>query len=297
MGPALSTSASSRPIGRLGIASPAMPSTSGPTAKTATASSVKHSGLESLDHDEDEELFSEPDEGVEMIDLQSVQRLDWTAPESLRRIRKAETQGKQERHEEMGTDNLTNRSDELHLAADTDFQEDPILELQTQSLFSIQFPTPFPTFSPAPDLCSQGVVNPKHDGMSRKVTFALDTKPPTVPTPSTSSTTGTEQPSESKASEAVDGVIGQLELYRNGTIRIRMPNGILFDMKSATQLAFQEQAVILNRADNRLTVLGEIDKRYVVSPDVDALLVAMDVADRSVGVAEIEEGLIAMDTT
>jgi len=179
----------------------------------------------------------------------------------------------------MGTDNLTNRSDELHLAADTDFQEDPILELQTQSLFSIQFPTPFPTFSPAPDLGSQ------------------DTKPPTVPTPSTSSTTGTEQPSESKASGTVDGVIGQLELYRNGTIRIRMPNGILFDMKSATQLAFQEQAVILNRADNRLTVLGEIDKRYVVSPDVDALLVAMDVADRSVGVAEIEEGLIAMDTT
>lgn len=35
--------------------------------------------------DQDEELYSEPDDGVDIIDLQNVRELDWMAPETLRK--------------------------------------------------------------------------------------------------------------------------------------------------------------------------------------------------------------------
>jgi DNA-directed RNA polymerase III subunit RPC4 len=37
---------------------------------------------------EDEEVYSEPDEGVEIIDMEDVRQMDWMAPESLRKERR-----------------------------------------------------------------------------------------------------------------------------------------------------------------------------------------------------------------
>ena len=36
----------------------------------------------------DEEVYSEPDEGVEIIDMENVRQLDWMAPETLQRDRR-----------------------------------------------------------------------------------------------------------------------------------------------------------------------------------------------------------------
>lgn len=33
----------------------------------------------------DEEVYSEPDEGVEIVDISDVRKMDWMAPETLRR--------------------------------------------------------------------------------------------------------------------------------------------------------------------------------------------------------------------
>jgi DNA-directed RNA polymerase III subunit RPC4 len=35
----------------------------------------------------DEDVYSEPDEGVEIIDMENVRQLDWMAPETLQRER------------------------------------------------------------------------------------------------------------------------------------------------------------------------------------------------------------------
>jgi len=51
--------------------------------------------------DGDEELYSEPDEGVEIIDLQNVRELDWMAPETLRKESKKKPIGKAEQAESM----------------------------------------------------------------------------------------------------------------------------------------------------------------------------------------------------
>lgn len=49
--------------------------------------------------DRDEELYSEPDEGVEIIDLQNVRELDWMAPETLRKELGKKLSGKTEQTE------------------------------------------------------------------------------------------------------------------------------------------------------------------------------------------------------
>lgn len=38
--------------------------------------------------DEEEEVYSEPDEGVEIVDMEDVRQMDWMAPESLRKERR-----------------------------------------------------------------------------------------------------------------------------------------------------------------------------------------------------------------
>ena len=126
-------------------------------------------------------------------------------------------------------------------------------------------------------------------------------------TPSTLST------ESNGAYNAVDGVIGQLETYRNGAVKFRLNNGILFDVResfspaltnglfllqvnAAIQPNFFQQAVYLHRKDKRIIVIGDVNKRFVVSPDVATLLTAMDEVDRAPGPSvDNEENLIKMD--
>jgi len=46
----------------------------------------------------------------------------------------------------------------------------------------------------------------------------------------------------------------------------------------------------------RLSVLGEVNKRFIVSPNVEVLLSAMDFADRDNQVVGAAEDLTTMDT-
>jgi DNA-directed RNA polymerase III subunit RPC4 len=67
-------------------------------------------------------------------------------------------------------------------------------------------------------------------------------------------------------------------------------------VNAAIQPAFFQQAVCLQHRDKRMIVIGDLHKRFVVSPDVDTLLTAMDEADRAPGpTVDGEEKLIKMD--
>ena len=55
---------------------------------------------------------------------------------------------------------------------------------------------------------------------------------------------------------------------------------IYLQVNAATQPSFLQQAVYLDEKEKRLIVLGEVNKRFSVSPDVETLLAAMEAADR-----------------
>lgn len=193
--------------------------------------------------------------------------------------------------------------------------QDPTLH--EDRLYFFQFPAPFPKFTnrstdPSPVGSVEPTAGPSQaEAATKKVTFAPDTKPSLTPGSSRPSTT----PPEPVQEEPVDGVIGQLEVYRSGAVKIRLTNGILLDVRpqvgsslrslihigsqvsAGTQPSFLQQAVHLDLNNKQLTVLGEVNKQFVVSPDVESLLEGMERADRSLPVFEGEDGLIKMDIT
>ena len=136
------------------------------------------------------------------------------------------------------------------------------------------------------------------DTPSKKVTFAPDSKPPaessTPPAPAPES----QQKSIEEPETKVDGIIGKLEVHRSGAVKMCIGNSILMDVSTilnrwicegltfnqvtaATQPSFLQHAAYLDMLNKRLCVLGEVNKRFVVSPNVEALLSAMDLADRN----------------
>lgn len=62
---------------------------------------------------------------------------------------------------------------------------------------------------------------PSSDNHQRKVSFAADAKPPGPAGPQ----------AETKEQPKVDGVIGQLEVYRSGAIKMRLCNDIVMDVR------------------------------------------------------------------
>ncbi|KAJ3497926.1 hypothetical protein NLJ89_g10286 [Agrocybe chaxingu] len=253
---------------------------------------------------EDEEVYSDPDEGVEIIDMENVRQMDWMAPESLRKER--QTTKKKDKIEE-GSDeggDTANLIDALDLSESDDQEEleDIIEDFATQAdvvmdesmredrLYLFQFPTPFPTFRSKN--ASAMNVGPPSDSTTKKVSFAPDVKPDVDGTPSR---TASSAPSDVKVSDPVDGLVGQLEVYRSGAVNIRLANGVLLDVNAATQPSFLQQAVCLDMSQKQLVVLGEVNKQFIVSPNVDALLEALESEETAALSIDGEENLLTMD--
>ncbi|GJE90981.1 RNA polymerase III RPC4-domain-containing protein [Phanerochaete sordida] len=270
--------------------------------------------------EEDEaEAYSDPDEGVEIVDMENVRTMDWMAPESLRKEKKpskkkkvkaeeadkkdktlAIEEGVAEPEAETGV-NLANAVD-LSESEDEEEMEDimddfAFNQMETDDhlpqdlLYFFQFPEPFPEFVSRISAESKGKGVGKPEDGGKSVTFSDDTKPPAPDAPQ-------DQAGEkSTAEEKVDGVVGQLEVYESGAVKMRLANGIVMDVSAATQPSFLQHAVHLDPAEKRLCVLGEINRRFVVSPNIDTLLSAMELAEQPQQPELDVDGLISMDTT
>lgn len=67
---------------------------------------------------------------------------------------------------------------------------------------------------------------------------------------------------------------------------------------AATQPSFLQQAVHVDRSTKDLRVLGEVSRRFVVTPNIDSLLAAMTQTDEATTAANADvDGLLSMDTT
>jgi DNA-directed RNA polymerase III subunit RPC4 len=161
-------------------------------------------------------------------------------------------------------------------------EADQDADVRQERLYFFQFPEPFPTFVPnipSTSPTTMSVDEPPSDSRPRKVSFAADVKPPGPSGDPAGASTGPE--AEQTKESTIDGVIGQLEVYRSGAVKMRLSNGILMDVTGATQPSFLQQAVHLDLQNKRLHIMGEVNKRFVVSPDIDTLLHAMELRDQA----------------
>lgn len=106
--------------------------------------------------------------------------------------------------------------------------------LREDRLYFFQFPSPFPKFiNPSTEPPPLRIIDPttgpepvQAESPTKKVSFAPDTKLSLTPASSRPSTV----PPEHTKEEPVDGIIGQLEVYKSGAVKIRLANGILLDV-------------------------------------------------------------------
>ncbi|TFK71613.1 hypothetical protein BDN72DRAFT_764570 [Pluteus cervinus] len=300
MGPALAGNAARRTVPRPSQA-PVVPSasTSAAPQNGPSGARLEHDLKGKVDYDAskgitalDPEVYSDPEDGVEIIDLSNVRQLDWMAPESLQ---KDHSKGKRTKTEEpLGTRTLLDSrvysiesgSEEESEAIFEDFSANgasPIASsLHKERLYFFQFPDPFPEVLPPtanpPDVAVP-VDTPK------KVAFGTDTMASAQP-----------EADDQNERSIVDGVIGQLEVYRSGAVKMRLSNGILLDVHPATQPSFLQQAVHFDANTKQVKVLGEVNKRFIASPNVDALLLALDQFSSTASIPG-EENLIKMDVS
>ncbi|KAH8093816.1 RNA polymerase III RPC4-domain-containing protein [Cristinia sonorae] len=284
---------------------------------------------------DEEEVYSDPDEGVEIIDMNHVRTMDWMAPESLK---KDKIVGKKKKLKEepknlkgkgtavadaMELDDTPPPKEEANLANAVDLsdsEEEEVLEdivddfavpidmsedpdVRQERLYFFQFPEPFPTFisTTVKDEKGKGVaVSPTDEPTgSKKVKFAEDTKPPASGASTPLGTSGAATPQVKKESiedePKISGVVGQLEVYQSGVVKIRLGNGILLDVTAATQPSFLQHAVYMDPENKRMCVLGEVNRRFIVSPNLQTLLESMLMSEQPPPSELDDDGLIRMD--
>lgn len=249
---------------------------------------------EETEIDNEGEAYSDPDEGVEIIDMENVCGMDWMAPESLRREKEKKKGKKRLKKEEVDkkgkavakpqveepesapgahsiTDvdeddaegkvkvnlanalNLSDSEEEEELeniiqdfaeAMHMDVVSSSCLPLFIQSIIQIhdqdgaathnrlyffQFPNPFPQFFSPTAGSSKEKGTESADPTEKKVSFAQDTKSAATSTPAVPPQGAAKKPEE-ESEEKVEGVIGQLEVYESGAVKMRLTNGIVMDV-------------------------------------------------------------------
>ncbi|KAG8881554.1 hypothetical protein FRB97_009388 [Tulasnella sp. 331] len=241
---------------------------------------VKIEDSTSLGHDL---ITSEPPESEPMVDASEAREL-------ANALDLSESEEEEEDEEDIMR-HFTRR----HLARQT---------TDTEKLYFFQFPSPFPAFAPSLDVVidvnasgqDESIHSSSTDAKQIKgkaVSWAPGVKPEDEDIKSSRKLTG----GKNKSSSEIDGVIGQMEIYENGEVKIRLGEGALMTVKAATPISFLQQAVEVDIARGRMNALGQISRKFIVQPDIQALLdelsgVTVDGLKTEPGL----EGLEAMDT-
>ena len=71
--------------------------------------------------------------------------------------------------------------------------------------------------------------------------------------------------------EMPEGYVGKLIVYKSGKVKLLM-GGVKFDVNPGTQLSFHQEAVIIDHDQQKAIVLGDVQKRLLISPNLDDIL-------------------------
>jgi len=195
------------------------------------------------------------------------------------------------------------------------------IESLAQELFVFQFPRPFPTFkstavvgedamdvdsTPQSTALPSALKSEKAKGKekatdpsstvassSRHVAFADEVKPLDE---------FDEEKKETSKKIPLDGLVGALEVYSDGTMKMRFGDNIVMNVSrttrqlthaetfvqltSATPASYLQNAVHVNREGKKMIVLGEVRQRFVATPDLDELLLDLDANDATEAAAK-----------
>ncbi|XP_017220995.1 uncharacterized protein LOC108197800 [Daucus carota subsp. sativus] len=67
------------------------------------------------------------------------------------------------------------------------------------------------------------------------------------------------------------GFMGKMFVYRSGAVKLKLGD-ILYDVSAGLNNVFAQDAVAINTEEKHCCVVGELNKRAIVSPDLDSIL-------------------------
>jgi DNA-directed RNA polymerase III subunit RPC4 len=71
--------------------------------------------------------------------------------------------------------------------------------------------------------------------------------------------------------EIPDGFLGKLVVYKSGKVMLDM-GGVLFDVNIGTTLSFHQEAALIDHNEGKFVVLGNVQKKLLVTPNLDNIL-------------------------
>ncbi|KAI8565358.1 hypothetical protein RHMOL_Rhmol03G0252800 [Rhododendron molle] len=119
------------------------------------------------------------------------------------------------------------------------------------SMFFLQLPPNMPMVKPSP----------KTEGQE----IASSSKPSKGAGPAEKTCTLDELPA---------GFMGKMLVYKSGAVKLKLGDTI-YDVSAGLDCVFAQDIVAINTEEKQCCVLGELSKRAVITPDVDAVLSSM----------------------
>ncbi|GFQ05069.1 DNA-directed RNA polymerase iii subunit rpc4 [Phtheirospermum japonicum] len=71
--------------------------------------------------------------------------------------------------------------------------------------------------------------------------------------------------------ELPEGYMGKMLVYKSGAVKLKLGN-ILYDVSPGSDCVFAQSVMAINAANKQCCELGELNKRAVVTPDIDSLV-------------------------
>ncbi|XP_059624899.1 DNA-directed RNA polymerase III subunit rpc4-like [Cornus florida] len=71
--------------------------------------------------------------------------------------------------------------------------------------------------------------------------------------------------------ELPGGYLGKMLVYKSGAVKLKLGN-TLYDVSPGSDCVFGQDVVAINTIDKSCSMLGELNKRAIVTPDIDSLL-------------------------
>ncbi|KAI6679719.1 hypothetical protein NL676_033600 [Syzygium grande] len=133
-----------------------------------------------------------------------------------------------------------------------------------------------------------GLMDSQDDGSLEPSMFFIQL-PPTIPMAKCLTIAEGNETTESLASSEVlgstekscsldelsAGLMGKMLVYRSGAVKLKLGD-TLYDVSSGLDCVFAQDVVAINKTEKHFCVVGELNKRAILTPDVDSILDGMN---------------------
>ncbi len=85
----------------------------------------------------------------------------------------------------------------------------------------------------------------------------------------------------SSSSSSKEGLVGKLDVYRDGRVFLRFGD-LVMEVTGGSQSTFLQQVMLLDPSNRTATSLGELHRKFIVSPEIDCMLNDISLHDEEV---------------